>query len=64
MLLEQWVLEMNFIWSIKLFKKQVLVFMILKKKPFEYIVEKAENTGNQHFLLFPQFYPIKDETFE
>ena len=25
-----------------------------KKKPFENIVGKGENTGNQHFLLFPQ----------
>ena len=23
------------------------------KKPFENIVEKGENAGNQHFLLFP-----------
>ena len=26
----------------------------LYKKPFENILEKGENTGNQHFLLFPQ----------
>ena len=25
------------------------------KKPFENIVGKGENAGNQHFLLFPQF---------
>ena len=24
------------------------------KKPFENIVEKGENAGNQHFLFFPQ----------
>ena len=26
--------------------------MNLKKKPFENIVGKGENAGNQHFLLF------------
>ena len=31
--------------------------MALKKKPFENIVGKGENAGNQHFLLFPVFYP-------
>ena len=30
------------------------LLLTLKKKPFEYIVEKEENAGNQHFLLFPQ----------
>ena len=28
-------------------------FDTLEKKPFENIVGKAENAGNQHFLLFP-----------
>ena len=28
----------------------------LDKKPFENIVEKGENAGYQHFLLFPQFF--------
>ena len=27
--------------------------MTLNKNPFENIVGKGENTGNQHFLLFP-----------
>ena len=27
-----------------------------KKEPFENIVEKEENAGNQHFLLFPQCF--------
>ena len=27
--------------------------MPLRKKPFENIVGKGENAGNQHFLLFP-----------
>ena len=26
------------------------------KKPFENIVGKGENAGNQHFLLFPQCF--------
>ena len=30
------------------------VLMTLKKKPFENIVGKGENAGNQHFLFFPQ----------
>ena len=28
----------------------------LGKKPFEKIVGKGENVGNQHFLLFPQSF--------
>ena len=28
----------------------------LNKKPFENIVGKGENAGNQHFLLFPQCF--------
>ena len=32
----------------------------LKKNPFENIVGKGENAGNQHFLLFPQcFLPVR-----
>ena len=30
--------------------------MSLKKKPFENIVGKGENAGNQHFLLFLQCF--------
>ena len=34
----------------------------LYKKPFENIVGKEENAGNQHFLLFPQrFLPFKNK---
>ena len=34
-------------------------FNDLKKKPFENVVGKGENAGNQHFLLFPLcFLPI------
>ena len=32
------------------------VLTILNKKAFENIVEKGENAGNQHFLLFPQTF--------
>ena len=28
----------------------------LRKKPFENIVGKGENAGNQHFLFFPQCF--------
>ena len=30
--------------------------MTLGKMPFENIVGKRENAGNQHFLLFPQYF--------
>ena len=30
--------------------------MTFKKKPFENIVGKGENTGNQRFRLFPQCF--------
>ena len=39
----------------------------LKKKPFENIVRKGENAGNQHFLLFLQCFqpfPRKIAIFE
>ena len=39
-----------------------LLTTLLKKNPFENIVRKGENTGNQHFLLFPQcFLPFPKE---
>ena len=31
----------------------VPTFKTMKKRPFENIVGKGENAGNQHFLLFP-----------
>ena len=32
----------------------------MKEKPSENIVGKGENAGNQHFLLFPQYFqPIQ-----
>ena len=33
--------------------------MTLGKKPFENIVEKGENAGNQQLLLFPGFQPYQ-----
>ena len=34
------------------------------KKPFENIVGKGENAGNQHFLLFPPcFLPFLTKNF-
>ena len=35
----------------------------LKKRPFENIVGKGENAGNQHFLLFPQFFHPSQKEF-
>ena len=39
-----------------LFQKQSGLFITLKKRPFENIVGIGENTGNQHFLLFPECF--------
>ena len=36
--------------------QESLLLMILKKKPLENIVEKEENAGYQHFVLFPQYF--------
>ena len=37
-------------------------FMTLSKKPFENIVGRGENAGNQHFLLFQQcFQPYQKQ---
>ena len=32
-----------------------------RKRPFENIVGKKENAGNQHFLLFPRFLPLSKQ---
>ena len=39
--------------SSKLFTTQFRFLTTLKKEPFENIMGKGENAGNQHFLLFP-----------
>ena len=57
---------MVFFLAIKIFKlldenflsAQFRVLTTLNKKPFENIVEKGENAGNQHFFLFPQCFPV------
>ena len=37
-------------------------FTTLNERPFENIVRKGENAGNQHFLLFPQcFLPFLNQ---
>ena len=38
------------------------VLATLKKRPNENIVEKGENAGNQHFLLFPQSFSTLSTT--
>ena len=53
--------------AVLLFNSESRLLMTLYKKPFENIVGKLENAGNQHFLLFPQCFlpfPIKTLTFE
>ena len=43
------------------FFTQSWLLMTLRKKPFENIVGKGENAGNQHFSFFHKgFYPIED----
>ena len=42
--------------NFKLFTIQFRLLTTLYKKPFEKIVGKGENAGNQHFLLFPQCF--------
>ena len=41
---------------LKLFITQSRLLTTLRKKPFETIVGRGENAGNQHFLLFPQCF--------
>ena len=41
---------------ILLLTTQSQLLMTLGKNPFENIVGKGENAGNQHFLLFPQCF--------
>ena len=38
------------------FPKRFRIFTTQRRKSFEIIVGKGENAGNQHFLLFPQFF--------
>ena len=40
----------------QLFTKQSRILTTLKMKPFENIVGKVENAGNQHFLIFPECF--------
>ena len=42
--------------TLKLFTTQARLLTTLYNKPFENIVGKGENAGNQHFLLFPQCF--------
>ena len=47
---QHWILE-------KLsYNRSITSLTNLRKKPFENIVRKGENAGNQHFLLFPQCF--------
>ena len=46
----------------QLFATQSRPLKALRREPFENIVEKEENAGNQHFLLFPQcFLPFSNQ---
>ena len=52
-------LYINFaiVWNTTIFSftTQSQLLMTLRKMPFENIVGKGENAGNQHFLLFTMF---------
>ena len=41
---------------------QSQLLMTLKKDPFENIVGKKENAGNQYFLFFPTMFSILSRT--
>ena len=43
-------------YNISPFTLQSPLLTPLEKKAFENIVEKGENAGDQHFLLFPQCF--------
>ena len=50
----------DFISKLSLYLTISRLLMPLGKKPFENIVGKGKNAGNQHFLLFPQcFLPFQ-----
>ena len=40
--------------TLRYFSTPSRVLKTLREKPFENMVRKGENAGNQHFLLFPQ----------
>ena len=45
-----------------LFTIQSRLLTTIRERPFENIVEKKENAGNQHFLLFPQCFSSLHKT--
>ena len=45
----------------EIFTTQFRLSTTLKKKPFDTIVGKGENAGNQQFLLFPRYFPPREE---
>ena len=50
---------------LKLFTTQSRLLTTPKQMPFENIVGKGENVGNQHFLLFPQcFLPFTKQIYK
>ena len=53
--------------TFQLLTTQSRLLTTIKKKPFENIMRKGENTGNQHFLLLPQcfllYQKIRDHIF-
>ena len=48
----------------QLLTTQSSLLTALYKRPFENIVKKEENVGNQHFFLFPHnvFCPVRDKS--
>ena len=59
----QTVLYINHLLIPKPFPIETRLLTTLRKKPFENIVGKGENAGNQHFLLFPQCFLTFPEQF-
>ena len=52
----------NIHYNIRLFTTQSQLLRTLRNKPFENIVGKEENAGNQHFLLFPTMFSTHPKT--
>ena len=54
-------IQLNLHHTIQRFISQSRLLTTLRKTPFENIVRKGENPGNQHFLLFPHnvLYPFQ-----
>ena len=66
-LLQQKGYHLALVYFISSSKTQFQLSTIMRKMPLENIVEKRENAGNNHFLVFPQFllpFPKQSSIFQ